>query len=327
MKMRVLGSSGLEVSSIGLGCMGMSHHRGNTASRMEMIALLRSAVDLGVTFFDTAQVYGPFTNEELLGEALATVNDRVVIATKFGLTDENGNSTLSSRPDLIRSSVEGSLARLGVDVIDLLYQHRVDPNTPVEDVAGTVKELIDEGKVRHFGLSESGAATIRRAHSVQPVTAVQSEYSLWYRKPEQEVIPTCEQLGIGFVPFSPLGRGFLTGTIDESTEFKDGDNRRENPQFALEARRANQSIVDVLKSFAMDKGGSPSQVALAWLLAQKPWIVPIPGTTKRQRLEENLAAADVTLSGDELAVIGTAISEMEVVGNRYPELLERMTGL
>jgi aryl-alcohol dehydrogenase-like predicted oxidoreductase len=327
MKMRVLGSSGLEVSSIGLGCMGMSHHRGNAGSRTEMIALVRSAVDLGATFFDTAQVYGPFTNEELVGEALATVRDRVVIATKFGLTDENGNSTLSSRPDLIRSSVEGSLAHLGVDDIDLLYQHRVDPNTPIEVVTGTVKELIAEGKVRHFGLSEAGAATIRRAHSVQPVTAIQSEYSLWYRKPELEVIPTCEQLGIGFVPFSPLGRGFLTGAIDESTEFEDGDNRRDNPQFALEARRANQSIVDVLKSFAVDKGGTLAQVALAWLLAQKPWIVPIPGTTKGQRLEENLAAADITFSGEELAVIGTAISELEVVGNRYPELQDRMTGV
>jgi len=327
MKMRVLGSSGLEVSSIGLGCMGMSHHRGNTATRSEMIALVRSAVDLGVTFFDTAQVYGPFTNEELVGEALAKVRDQVVVATKFGLTDENGNSTLSSRPDLIRSSVEGSLARLGADVIDLLYQHRVDPDTPIEDVAGTVKDLIAEGKVRHFGLSEAGAATIRRAHSVQPVTAIQSEYSLWYRKPELEVIPTCEQLGIGFVPFSPLGRGFLTGTIDQTTEFEDGDNRRDNPQFALAARRANQSIVDVLKSFAIDKGGTAAQVSIAWLLAQKSWIVPIPGTTKLQRLQENLDATNVILSEEELAVIGTVISEMEVVGNRYPDLQERMTGL
>jgi aryl-alcohol dehydrogenase-like predicted oxidoreductase len=292
-----------------------------------MVALVRSAVDLGVTFFDTAQVYGPFTNEELVGEALAKVRDRVVIATKFGLTDENGLSTLSGYPDLIRLSVEGSLARLGVDAIDLLYQHRVDPNTPIEDVAGTVKDLIAEGKVRHFGLSEAGAATIRRAHSVQPVTALQSEYSLWYRKPEIEVIPTCEQLGIGFVPFSPLGRGFLTGTIDETTEFEDGDNRRDSPQFALDARRANQAIVDVLKSFAIDRGGTAAQVAIAWLLAQKPWIVPIPGTTKQQRLEENVDAANVILSGEELTVIGTAISEMEVVGNRYPDLQERMTGL
>lgn len=229
MKMRVLGSSGLKVSGIGLGCMGMSHHRGNTASRSEMIALIQAAVDLGVTFFDTAQVYGPFTNEELVGEALATLNDRVVIATKFGLTDESGNATLSSRPDLIRSSVEGSLGRLRVDAIDLLYQHRVDPNTPIEDVAGTVKELIAEGKVRYFGLSEAGAVTIRRAHSVQTVSAVQSEYSLWYRKPELEVLPTCEQLGIGFVPFSPLGRGFLAGTINETTAFEDSDNRKDSP--------------------------------------------------------------------------------------------------
>jgi aryl-alcohol dehydrogenase-like predicted oxidoreductase len=292
-----------------------------------MIALVRSAVDLGVTFFDTAQVYGPFTNEQLVGEALATVSDRVVIATKFGLTDENGNSTLSSRPDLIRSSVEGSLARLGVDTIDLLYQHRVDPNTPIEDVAGTVKELIAEGKVRHFGLSEAGVATIRRAHSVQPLAAVQSEYSLWYRKPELEVIPICEQLGIGFVPYSPLGRGFLTGTIDEATIFVDADNRQDSPQFTLEARRANQTIVDLLKSVAIDKGGTPAQIALAWLLAQKPWIVPIPGTTKRQRLEENLAAAELVLSGEELRELGTTISDMKVVGNRYPAALERMTGL
>jgi aryl-alcohol dehydrogenase-like predicted oxidoreductase len=327
MKMRVLGSSGLEVSSIGLGCMGLNHHRGNAASRAEMIALVRSAADLGVTFFDTAQVYGPFTNEELVGQALASMSDRVVISTKFGLTDENGNSTLSSRPDLIRLSVEGSLMRLGVDAIDLLYQHRVDPKTPIEDVAGTVKELIAEGKVRHFGLSEAGATTIRRAHSVQPVTAIQSEYSLWYRKPEQDVIPTCEQLGIGFVPFSPLGRGFLTGTIDELTEFVAGDNRRDNPQFAVEARRANRAIVDVLTSFAIDKGATSAQVALAWLLARKPWIVPIPGTTKLRRLEENLRAADLTLSGDDLTVIETAISEMEVVGERYPELQERMTGI
>jgi aryl-alcohol dehydrogenase-like predicted oxidoreductase len=327
MKMRTLGSSGLEVSAMGLGCMGMNHHRGNTSSREEMIALVRSAVDLGVTFFDTAQVYGPFTNEQLVGEALATVSDRVVIATKFGLTDENGNSTLSSRPDLIRSSVEGSLARLGVDTIDLLYQHRVDPNTPIEDVAGTVKELIAEGKVRHFGLSEAGVATIRRAHSVQPLAAVQSEYSLWYRKPELEVIPICEQLGIGFVPYSPLGRGFLTGTIDEATIFVDADNRQDSPQFTLEARRANQTIVDLLKSVAIDKGGTPAQIALAWLLAQKPWIVPIPGTTKRQRLEENLAAAELVLSGEELRELGTTISDMKVVGNRYPAALERMTGL
>lgn len=278
--------------------MGLNHHRGNTASRAENIAFVRSAFDLGVTFFDTAQVYGPFTNEELVGEALAKVRDRVVIASKFGLTDENGNSTLSSRPDLIRSSVEGSLTRLGVDAIDLLYQHRVDPNTPNQNVAGTVKDLIAEGKVRHFGLSEAGAETIRRAHSVQPVTAIQSEYSLWYRKPEQEVIPVCEQLNIGFVAFSPLGRGFLTGTIDETTTFDIADNRTQSPQFTPEARRANRAVVELLQSFAIEKGITPAQIALAWLLAQKPWIVPIPGTTNPKRLEENLAAENVNLSHD-----------------------------
>jgi aryl-alcohol dehydrogenase-like predicted oxidoreductase len=307
--------------------MGMSHHRGNTASRTEMIALIHSAVDLGVTFFDTAQVYGPFTNEALVGEALASVSEPVVIATKFGLTDPDGNPTLTSHPKLIRSSVEGSLARLRVDTIDVLYQHRVDPNTPIEDVAGAVKELIAEGKVRHFGLSEASVETIRRAHSVQPVTALQSEYSIWYRKPEREVIPWCGQLGIGFVPYSPLGRGFLTGTIDETTHFVEADNRKDSPQFTPEALRANKGFVEVLQTLAVDRGGTPAQVAIAWLLAQQPWIVPIPGTTKRQRLEENLAAADMALSERELAVIGTAISEMEVVGNRYPENIERMTGL
>ncbi len=327
MKSRTLGSSGLEVSTIGLGCMGMSHHRGNTSSPTEMIALIHSAVDLGVTFFDTAQVYGPFTNEELVGEALATVSDPVIVATKFGLTDLDGNPTLSSRPELIRSSVEGSLTRLRVDAIDLLYQHRVDPKTPIEDVAGAVGELITEGKVRHFGLSEAGVETIRRAHSVQLVTALQSEYSIWYRKPERDVIPACEQLGIGFVPFSPLGRGFLTGTMDETTTFGEADNRKGSPQFTTEALRANQVIVELLNTFAVDNGGTPAQVAIAWLLAQQSWIVPIPGTTKRQRLEENLAAADLTLSEQELATIGSAISEMEVVGNRYPENIEQMTGL
>jgi aryl-alcohol dehydrogenase-like predicted oxidoreductase len=292
-----------------------------------MIALIHSAVDLGVTFFDTAQVYGPFTNEDLVGEALASVNDPVVVATKFGLTDVDGNPTLSSDPELIRSSVEGSLTRLRVDAIDVLYQHRVDPNTPIEDVAGAVRELIAEGKVRHFGLSEAGVDTIRRAHSVQPVTVLQSEYSIWYRKPEREVIPACEELGIGFVPYSPLGRGFLTGTIDETTRFVDADNRQGSPQFTKEALRANQRIVALLKSFADDNCGTPAQVAIAWLLAQKPWMVPIPGTTKRQRLEENLGAADLTLSEGELAAIGTAIAELEVVGNRYPEIIEQMTGL
>ena len=327
MKMRELGSSGVEVSAIGLGCMGMSHHRGNTASRKEMIALLRSALDLGVTFFDTAQVYGPFTNEELVGEALAHVNDQVVIATKFGLTDESGEASMSSRPERIRASVEGSLARLGVDAIDLLYQHRVDPATPIEDVAGAVKELIAQGKVRHFGLSEVGVETLRRAHSVQPVTAVQSEYSLWFRKPEREILPTCEQLGIGFVPYSPLGRGFLTGAIDESTTFLATDNRVDSPQFIVHARRANQTIVDVLKKYATAMDATPAQVAIAWLLAQAPWIVPIPGTTKQHRLEENLSAAELSLTSEEVSALGNAIADVQVVGNRYPESVEKMTGL
>jgi aryl-alcohol dehydrogenase-like predicted oxidoreductase len=307
--------------------MGMSHHRGNTASPSEMITLIRSAVDLGVTFFDTAQVYGPFTNEELLGDALADLSEPVKIATKFGLTDVDGNPRLSSQPIHIRESVNGSLARLRVEAIDLLYQHRVDPKTPIEDVAGTVKELIAEGKVRHFGLSEAGVDTIRRAHEVQPLTAVESEYSMWYRKPELEVLPACEQLGIGFVPYSPLGRGFLTGTINEATTFEVGDNRTDSPQFSLEARKANQRIVDVLKSFADAKGGTSAQIALAWLLEQKPWIVPIPGTTKYRRLVENLAAVELTLSADELSAIGAAVAELEVVGTRYPEASERMTGL
>lgn len=292
-----------------------------------MIALIHSAVDLGVTFFDTAQVYGPFTNEELVGEALASVRDPVIVATKFGLTDLDGNPKLSSNPALIRSSVEGSLARLRVDAIDVLYQHRVDPKTPIEDVAAAVNELITEGKVRHFGLSEAGVGTIRRAHSVLPVTALQSEYSIWYRKPEREVIPTCDELGIGFVPYSPLGRGFLTGTIDENSKFEEADNRKNSPQFTPEALRANQEIVEALNAFSIDKGGTPAQVAIAWLLAQKPWIVPIPGTTKRQRLEENIAATEMALSDRELAILGTVIAEIDVVGDRYPENIELMTGL
>ena len=327
MKSRALGRSGLQVSALGLGCMGMSHHRGNTASSAEMIGLLRTAVDLGVTFFDTAQVYGPFTNEALVGEALAPVRDRVVIATKFGLTDDDGHAVLSSRPELIRSTVEGSLSRLRVETIDLLYQHRVDPATPIEDVAGTVKELIDEGKVRHFGLSEAGAATIRLAHAVQPVTALQSEYSLWFRRPEAEVLPTCESLGIGFVPYSPLGRGFLTGAIDERTQFEEGDSRTGSPQFSPEARRANQRVVDVLASLAAAKGATPAQIALAWLLAQREWIVPIPGTTKRPRLEENLAAADVDVTTDEQNALASAVAQLDVVGARYPDALEKMTGI
>jgi aryl-alcohol dehydrogenase-like predicted oxidoreductase len=327
MDKRMLGASGMEVSSLGLGCMGMSHHRGNTASATKMIALLRSAVDRGVTFFDTAQVYGPFTNESLVGEALAPVTDRVVIATKFGLTDVEGNPSWSSRPELIRSTVDGSLARLGVERIDLLYQHRVDPKTPIEEVAGTVRDLIVEGKVHHFGLSEASAQTIRRAHTVQPVTAVQSEYSLWFRAPEREVLPTCEELGIGFVPYSPLGRGFLTGSMDETTTFEEGDSRKGSPQFTVEALKANQSMVELLRFVAADKEATPAQIALAWLLAQKTWITPIPGTTKLHRLQENLAAADVTLTPDDLAALTRAASGIEVVGDRYPQSLERMTGL
>jgi len=327
MEKRVLGSSGLEVSAIGLGCMGMSHHRGNVSSTTELIALIRSALDLGVTFFDTAQVYGPFTNEQLVGDALAPLIDQVIIATKFGLTDEHGNATWSSRPELIRSTVEGSLTRLGVETIDLLFQHRVDPNTPIEEVAGTVKELIAEGKVRHFGLSEASAQTTRRANLVQPVTAVQSEYSLWYRTPETEVLPTCEELGISFVPYSPLGRGFLTGTIDETTNFEDADSRKGSPQFTIEARTANQSIIELLTSVADLKGATPAQIALAWLLAQRTWISPIPGTTKLHRLEENVAAVNIDLSEDERAALRRAASEIKIVGGRYPESLERMTGL
>ncbi len=307
--------------------MGLNHHRGNTADRSEMIALVRVAVDHGVTFFDTAQVYGPFTNEELVGEALAPVRERVVIATKFGLTDDQGNPTLSSRPELIRSSVEGSLRRLGVETIDLLYQHRVDPSTPIEEVAGAVGGLIAEGKVRHFGLSEAGAATIRRANAIQPVSAVQSEYSLWFRQPEGEVLPTCEELGVGFVPFSPLGRGFLTGTIDATTTFAASDNRTQSPQFTAEARAANQTVIDLLHTFAAVKAATPAQIALAWLLAQRPWIVPIPGTTKERRLEENLGAADIELSTDELDAVASAIAAVAIVGNRYPDSVERMTGL
>jgi aryl-alcohol dehydrogenase-like predicted oxidoreductase len=327
MKTRLLGSSGLEVSALGLGCMGMSHHRGNTATTSEMASLIGSAVELGLTFFDTAQVYGPFTNEDLVGQALAPFRERVVIATKFGLTDENGNPTWSSRPELIRATVEGSLSRLRVETIDLLYQHRVDPHTPIEDVAGTVKELIAEGKVRHFGLSEAGASTIRRAHAVQPLTALQSEYSLWYREPEHEILPTCEELGIGFVPYSPLGRGFLTGAIDASTNFDDADSRKGSPRFTLEARSANQVVVALLKELAEVKGCTSAQVALAWLLAQAEWIIPIPGTTKLHRLQENVNAVEIELSTDDLSALGEAVSKLDVVGTRYTENLEKMTGL
>jgi aryl-alcohol dehydrogenase-like predicted oxidoreductase len=329
MKMRTLGQD-LTVSAIGLGCMGMSQSYGpNPGDEQAMIQLLRDAVDRGVTFFDTAEVYGPFANEELVGKALAPVKDQVVIATKFGhdFTRDGRPVGVSSRPDVIRRAVEGSLRRLGVDTIELYYQHRVDPNVPIEDVAGTVKELIQQGKVRHFGMSEAAAGTIRRAHAVQPVTAVQSEYSLWTRTQEAEVLPTLEELGIGFVPFSPLGKGFLTGKIDTSTAFTDGDIRATIPRFAEEARRANQELVDLLGRVAAQKNSTPAQIALAWLLAQKPWIVPIPGTRRLERLEENIGAADLELSAADLAEIETAASKIEIQGARYPEHLERQTGL
>ena len=327
MKTRKLGSSGLEVSALGLGCMGMSFSYGAPKDAVEMIGLIRTAVDQGVTFFDTAEVYGPFTNESLVGEALAPVRGKVVIATKFGFAiGEGGMRGLNSRPDHIRDVVEASLKRLRTDRIDLLYQHRVDPDVPIEDVAGAVRDLIAAGKVKHFGLSEAGAATIRRAHAVQSVTALQSEYSIWWRPLEAEIIPTLEELGIGLVPYSPLGRGFLTGTIDETTQLADGDFRAALPRFAPEARRANQAIVDLLADTAARKAATPAQIALAWILAQKPWIVPIPGTTKSHRLKENLGAVEIELSPAELAEIDAAAARIEVVGGRYPERLEAMTG-
>jgi aryl-alcohol dehydrogenase-like predicted oxidoreductase len=322
---RTLGTSGLEVSALGLGCMGLNYHRSATVTRDEAIALIRDAVDLGVTFFDTAQAYGPFTNEQLVGDALAPVRQQVVVATKFGEVDADGRPALSSRPELIRQTTDASLARLGVDTIDLLYQHRVDPDTPIEEVAGTVGDLIAEGKVRHFGLSEAGAATIRRAHAVQAVTAVQSEYSLWWRQPESEVLPVCAELGIGFVPYSPLGRGFLTGAIDEHTAFDGGDNRNQLPRFTVEARRANQALVDRLRTIGVRNGATPAQIALAWLLARAPWIVPIPGTTKTRRLQENLLAAAVELASGELAEIDSVASEVSIMGDRYPTELEQKT--
>ncbi len=324
MQKRKLGRSDLEVSAIGLGCMGMSFAYGPPPDRTQMIALIRSAVERGVTFLDTAEAYGPFTNEELVGEALAPFRGRVVIATKFGM--KLGTSDMDSRPDHIREVADASLKRLRIDAIDLLYQHRVDPDVPIEEVAGTVKDLIRQGKVKHFGLSEAGVQTIRRAHAVQPVTALQSEYSLWWRKPEQEVIPTLEELGIGFVPFSPLGKGFLTGAIDEKTTFDKNDFRNIVPRFTPEARKANQVLVALLGDVARRKKATPAQVALAWLLAQKPWIVPIPGTTKLPRLEENLGAADVELTADDLRAIDAAAAKIEVQGARYPEHLERRTG-
>lgn len=325
MQKRTLGTSSLEVSAIGLGCMGMSYAYGTPPDRKQMIALLRAAVDRGVTFFDTAEAYGPFTNEELLGEALAPVRDRVVLATKFGM--KLGTNAMDSRPEHIREVVEASLERLRTDRIDLLYQHRVDPDVPVEEVAGTVKELIHAGKVRHFGMSEAGVKTIRRAHAVQPVAALQSEYSLWWRRPEEELIPTLEELGIGFVPFSPLGKGFLTGKIDDKTKFEKNDFRNIVPRFTADARKANQALVDLLAEVARRKETTPAQIALAWLLAQKPWIVPIPGTTKLTRLEENLGAADVQLAPEDLRAIDAAASTIQIEGARYPEELEKRTGL
>jgi len=327
MQKRTLGKSELEVSAIGLGCMGLSFSYGRPVDRQDGIALIRGAVERGVTFFDTAEMYGPFINEELVGEALAPFRDRVVIATKFGFKIEGGKSTgLDSRPPHIRGVVEASLKRLAVDRIDLLYQHRVDPDVPIEDVAGTVKELIREGKVRHFGLSEAGVGTIRRAHAVQPVAALQSEYSLWWREPEKDVLPTLEELGIGLVPFSPLGRGFLTGTIDDKTTFESTDFRNLVPRFTAENRKANLAFVDWLKTFAARKRATPAQVALAWLLAQKPWIVPIPGTTRLHRLEENIGGAAVPLSADDLLEIDRAASQIEVRGARYPEQLQKLVG-
>jgi len=330
MQKRKLGNSGLEVSALGLGCMGMSFGYGPAGDKKEMISLIRSAVERGVTFFDTAEVYGPFTNEELAGEALAPMREQVVIATKFGFKlDPNGGPRwvgLDSRPEHIKQVAEGSLKRLKVDAIDLFYQHRVDPDVPIEDVAGAVKDLIREGKVKHFGLSEAGVQTIRRAHAVQPVTAVQSEYSLWTRGPEREVLPTVEELGIGFVPYSPLGKGFLTGKIAESTAFDSSDFRNILPRFTPEARKTNQALVDLLGMIAERKRATPAQIALAWLLAQKPWIVPIPGTTKLARLEENIGAVAVELTSDDLREIETAASKITVHGARYPEHIERMTG-
>jgi aryl-alcohol dehydrogenase-like predicted oxidoreductase len=330
MKTRKLGMSGLEVSALGLGCMRLSPGHGAVAgTRQEMIALIRAAVEFGINFFDTAEVYGPFVNEELVGEALAPVRAQVVIATKFGFQIDSQEDPhpvgLNSRPEYIRESVEGSLKRLRIDAIDLLYQHRVDPNVPIEDVAGAVKDLIQQGKVRHFGLSEAGAQTIRRAHAVQPVTALQSEYSLWWKRPEEEIIPTLEELGIGLVPFSPLGKGFLTGSITENTQFDPEDNRGSFPRFSQEARRANQALVDLIAAFAAMKHATSAQIALAWLLAQKPWIVPIPGTARLERLEENIGAVSVELTPDDLREIDAATEKIPVYGDRYPAALEQMT--
>ncbi|WP_338838977.1 aldo/keto reductase [Flavobacterium ginsenosidimutans] len=326
MHTRKLGNSGLEVSALGLGCMGMSFGYGPAHDKNEMISLLRSAYEKGITFFDTAECYGPFLNEELLGEALAPFRDKVVIATKFGFLEGDSKKGLDSRPEWIRKSVEGSLKRLNTDVIDLYYQHRVDPNVPMEDVAGTIKDLIQEGKVKHFGLSEAGVESIRRAHAVQPVTALQSEYSLWWRTPEEEIFPVLEELGIGFVPFSPLGRGFLTAKIDENTQFDSTDFRNTLPRFTPEARKVNQALVDLLSKIASEKGATNAQVALAWILAQKSWIAPIPGTTKLHRLEENLGALDLVLSANDLSEINDAASKITIEGSRYPEHLQKIAG-
>ncbi len=332
MQKRKLGKSNLEVSVLGLGCMGMSFSYGPPKDKQEMTSLLRAAVERGITFFDTAEVYGPYLNEELVGEALAPFRKEVVIATKFGFDlsgsdNRPGAPPVSSRPEQIRRAVEGSLKRLRVESIDLLYQHRVDPNVPIEDVAGTVRELIQAGKVKHFGMSEAAAKTIRRAHAVQPVTAVQSEYSLWWRKPEQEVIPMLEELGIGFVPYSPLGKGFLTGAIKEDAKFDSTDFRSKLPRFTPDALKANQALIDLLGSIGKHKKATPAQIALAWLLAQKPWIVPIPGTTKLNRLEENIGAVAVELTSGDLREIESAASKIPVEGARYPEAIEKMTGL
>jgi aryl-alcohol dehydrogenase-like predicted oxidoreductase len=327
MQKRTLGKTGPEVSAIGLGCMGMSFGFGPAADKGEMIALIRKAVDRGVSFFDTAEIYGPYINEELVGEALAPVRDKVVIATKFGISMRDGKQIQDSRPAQIRKSVEGSLKRLRVEVIDLYYQHRVDPNVPIEDVAGTVKELILEGKLKYFGLSEAGVQTIRRAHAVQPVTVIQSEYSLWWRRPEQDLLPALEELGIGLVPFSPLGKGFLTGGIDKNTSFGDSDFRRIVPRFTPEALEANQAVLDFIKAIAREKGLTPAQIALAWLLAQRPWIVPIPGTRKLNRLEENLGASEVSLTTRELAKINAGLDEITIVGERYPEEHAKRVGI
>jgi len=326
MKKRVLGNSGLEVSALGLGCMGLNFAYGSATSKQEAIKLLQGAVDLGITFFDTAEAYGPFTNEELLGEALAPFRDKVVIATKFGFKAGNPALGMDSRPETIKAVAEAALKRLKTDYIDLFYQHRVDPEVPIEEVADVIQQLIKEGKIRHWGLSEVGAATIRKAHATQPVTAVQSEYSLWWREPEQEVLPVLEELGIGFVPFSPLGRGFLTGTINENTQFESTDFRNTLPRFSAENRKANQALVELLKEIAIEKGSTPAQIALAWLLAQQPWIIPIPGTTKLHRLQENIQAATIVLSADDLQQIQQAASKITVQGARYPEHLQKTVG-